>query len=57
MRFKIYRDAAGAFRWKLVANNDKTVADSTQGYPRHEDVLRAVATLQTSVLTAKIVDA
>jgi uncharacterized protein len=57
MRFKIYKDAAGAFRWELVANNNKIVADSGEGYPRHEDVLRAVATLQTSVLTAKIVDA
>lgn len=57
MKFKIYRDKAGEFRWRLVASNDRIVVDSSESYLRREDVMRAVASLQTSVLTARIVDA
>ena len=57
MKFKIYRDTAGEFRWKLLATDDQIVVDSHRGYARREDVYRAVAALQTSVVTARIVDA
>lgn len=57
MKFKIYRDKAGEFRWTLLAPNNKIVADSSEGYTRREDVLRSVASLQTSILTARIIDA
>lgn len=57
MKFKIYRDKLGAFRWSLLASNDRIFADSGESYLRREDVLRAVASLQTSILTARIVDA
>jgi uncharacterized protein YegP (UPF0339 family) len=57
MQFKIYKDKEGSFRWKLLAANNRIVADSGEGYTRREDVYRAVGSLQTSVLTARIVDA
>jgi uncharacterized protein YegP (UPF0339 family) len=56
MRFETYRDPAGSFRWRLLATNGKIITDSGEGYPRRDLAHRAVATLQTSVLTARIVD-
>lgn len=32
MRFEIYKDAAGEYRWRLVAANGRKVADSGEGY-------------------------
>lgn len=57
MKFKIYRDKLGAFRWSLLAANDRIFADSDESYVRREDVLRAVASLQTAIVTARIVNA
>jgi uncharacterized protein YegP (UPF0339 family) len=57
MQFKIYRDHAGEFRWRLVAANEKTVADSAESYTRHEDAYRAAITVQTAIGAARIVDA
>jgi uncharacterized protein YegP (UPF0339 family) len=31
-KFKVYRDAASQFRWRLVAPNGRITADSGQGY-------------------------
>lgn len=32
MHFEIYKDAAGKYRWRLRSANNKTVADSGEGY-------------------------
>ncbi len=32
MKFTIWQDAAGEWRWRLVARNGKTIADSAEGY-------------------------
>lgn len=32
MKFSIYTDKAGQHRWRAVAKNGKTVADSGEGY-------------------------
>jgi uncharacterized protein YegP (UPF0339 family) len=57
MKFKIYRDKTGEFRWSLVTTDDKIVVISDERYARREDVQRAVVMLQTSIFTARIVDA
>jgi uncharacterized protein len=38
-RFEIYEDAAGEFRWRLVAANGEIVAQS-EGYTRRGDAER-----------------
>lgn len=35
--FKLYRDAAGEFRWRLQAENNEIIADSAEGYVRKSD--------------------
>lgn len=40
-RFQCYRDAAGEWRWRLYAPNNRIVADSGEGYSRKADAVRA----------------
>lgn len=41
MRFEVYKDRAGAYRWRLVASNGRIVADSAESYTRKTDANRA----------------
>lgn len=41
MNFELYQDAAGEWRWKLVAANGLIVADSAEGYSSFSNVKRA----------------
>lgn len=40
-RTEIYEDSAGEWRWRRVAPNGETIADSGEGYTREEDAKRA----------------
>ena len=37
----VYRDEAGEWRWRKVADNGEIVADSAEAYTRKADALRA----------------
>ncbi|WP_298953783.1 DUF1508 domain-containing protein [uncultured Methylobacterium sp.] len=43
MRFEIYRDSPGQWRWRLRAANGETIADSAEGYVRREDCEHGIA--------------
>lgn len=38
-RVHLYTDKTGEWRWRLVATNGKTVADSGEGYAEYRDAL------------------
>ena len=42
MEFEIYKDKARKWRWRLVANNGKIVADGGEGYYSKFNVKRAI---------------
>jgi len=42
MRFELYRDKKGEWRWRLRARNGRIIADSGQGY-RHKGDCRRMA--------------
>jgi len=42
MRFHVYKDTAGYSRWRLLAANNRTIADSGEGYNNKQDCLSAV---------------
>ena len=46
MRFVIYPDVSGQFRWRLVAGNNRIVADSGEAYVSASNAERAVQTIQ-----------
>jgi uncharacterized protein YegP (UPF0339 family) len=56
MKFEVYRDKAGEYRWRLLANG-RITADSGEGYTRREDAHRAIAALLLGINDVVIVDA
>ena len=42
MRFEIYQDRAGKWRWRLIAANGERVAASGQSFASHFNAERAV---------------
>ena len=40
MRYELYRDAGGQWRWRLRVQNGNVIADSGEGYVRREDCER-----------------
>lgn len=45
LKFIVYKDDAQEFRWRLVARNGRTVADSGEGYTTRSGALKAVKRL------------
>ena len=40
--FKVYQDSRGEWRWKLLADNYKVIADSAEGYKEQRKCLAAI---------------
>ena len=55
MRFELYRDAKGEWRWRLRARNGEIVAESGEGYVRREDCEHGIGLVRQSA-EARIVD-
>ncbi|MHB2210432.1 YegP family protein [Methylobacterium phyllostachyos] len=48
MRFELYRDAKGEWRWRLRARNGEVIAESGEGYIRREDCEHGIALVRQS---------
>ena len=55
MYYELRRDVNRKFRWRLISNNGRTVAESGEGYSRRCDCIRAVDAVRFSA-DATIVD-
>ena len=55
LRFEIYREANGDWRWRLRHQNGNVIADSSEGYRRREDCERGIAIVKEAA-AAPIVD-
>lgn len=42
MKFKVYKDRRGEWRWRLLAANNRKIADSGEGYLNQSDALDAI---------------
>jgi uncharacterized protein len=47
-RYVIYRDTNGQYRWRYVASNGKTIADSGEGYYNKSDCVRGIEIMKGS---------
>jgi uncharacterized protein YegP (UPF0339 family) len=56
MKFIIYKDRKGEYRWTLEARNGKKIADSAEGYKRKTQVVKMVSKITVMVGVAKVVD-
>ncbi len=48
MKYIIFKDKAGEFRWRLVVTNGKTIADSGEGYRNKADCLHGIDLVKSS---------
>ena len=48
MTYYVYKDAANQWRWRLVANNRKIIANCGEGYWNKGDCLAAIALVKAS---------
>jgi uncharacterized protein YegP (UPF0339 family) len=53
--FYVYRDAAGEWRWRLRASNEKIIADSGEGYYSQGGCEDAVERVQREAPIATLV--
>lgn len=54
MRFELYRDAAGGWRWRLRTQNGNVVADSAESYVRREDCEHGIDLVKGSAAAAVV---
>jgi hypothetical protein len=54
VKFEVYLDTSGKWRWRLIGANGEIVAQG-EGYTRKADAYRAVGRLKTEVWRARIV--
>jgi uncharacterized protein len=48
MRFVVYQDLAHQWRWRLIAANNRIIADSAEGYWNKADCLHGVQLVKQS---------
>jgi uncharacterized protein len=48
MHYTVYRDASWQWRWRLVAANGRTIADSAEAYHNKSDCLAAIELVKRS---------
>ena len=49
MGFEIYRDKAGAWRWRLRAKNGELVANGGEAFASKQNVIRAIDAVRRNV--------
>lgn len=56
MRFEIYTDRTGEFRWRLIASNGRQIGASGEGYRTRASCLKTVESIRTGAADATIDD-
>jgi hypothetical protein len=51
MEIRVYQDLAGGWRWRVVADNGRIVADSAEAYDSKSNAKRAAQRLIAADLT------
>lgn len=55
MKFTIYKDKAGEFRFRIVATNGNILA-SSEGYTAKASAVNAIERIKSDAATAEIID-
>ncbi len=56
MKFEIYADKGGQYRWRLVASNGQTVASSGEAFASKANARRAAENVKENAAKADIVE-
>ena len=55
-KFEVYKDKGGEFRWRLVAPNGKSIADSGEGYSSKQACLDGIESVKQHASGAEVVE-
>ena len=56
MKFHIYKDSLGQFRWRLAAANNRIIADSGESYFNKADCEAGIALVRSTNAVTPVVD-
>jgi uncharacterized protein YegP (UPF0339 family) len=48
MHYRIYKDTAGQWRWRLLATNSRIIADSAESYWNKADCMAGINLVKSS---------
>ena len=52
MQFELYKDQSSEFRWRLLADNGRIIADSGEGYTTKQNAEHGISLVQSSALAS-----
>lgn len=55
MKYELYKDVQGYWRWTLIASNYRKIANSGEGYVNKSDAISAIGLVKSSA-SAPIVE-
>jgi uncharacterized protein len=55
-KFEVYKDKGGQWRWRLLASNGKSIAESGEGYVEKQACLDGIESVKKHAPTASIVE-
>jgi uncharacterized protein YegP (UPF0339 family) len=55
-KFEVYKDKSGQYRWRLVASNGRTIAESGEGYSSKEACLDGIESVKKNAPEAQVVE-
>ena len=53
-KFELYKDTKGEFRWRLIASNGQTIANSGEGYKSKDSAKAGVESVKKNAPTAPV---
>jgi uncharacterized protein YegP (UPF0339 family) len=55
-KFEVYKDKAGQFRWRLVASNGRTIAESGESFSGKQACLDGIESVRKNAPAAQVVE-
>ncbi|QLG62430.1 HVO_2922 family protein [Halorarum salinum] len=55
--FEVYEDRVGEWRWRLVHDNGRIIADSGEGYASKQKAKEGLRSVKTNAADADVVEA
>ena len=56
MKFEIYADAGGSYRWRLIASNGQNIASSGESFDSKSNARRAAENVRDNAGKADVVE-
>ncbi len=56
LKFELFADKRGEYRWRLKASNGKIIADSGEGYKNKSDCQHGINLIISAIIGTKIID-